>query len=94
MGLFSLVSFAQASLLWTCSDGVASIRRLLKIIGLFCKRALQKRYSAKETYDFREPTNRSHPIALIHHDRSHPIAAKSRNLEILFAKTTCFWKKT
>ena len=36
--------------------------RLLKIIGLLCKRALQKRlYSAKETYNFEEPTNRSHP---------------------------------
>ena len=43
--------------------GVASSSRLLKIIGLFCKRALQKRrYSAKETYNFKEPTNRSHPI--------------------------------
>jgi len=43
--------------------GVASISRLLKIIGLFCTRALQKRlYSAKETYNFEEPTNRSHPI--------------------------------
>jgi len=42
---------------------VASISRLLKIIGLFCKRALQKTlYSAEETYDFKEPTNRSHPI--------------------------------
>ena len=30
--------------------GVATISRLLKIIGLFCKRALSKRlYSAKET---------------------------------------------
>jgi len=39
------------------------ISRLLKILGLFCKRALQKRrYSAKETYDFKEPTNRSQPI--------------------------------
>ena len=47
----------------TCGYGVATISRLLKIIGLFCKRALQKRlYSAKETYDFKEPTNRSHPI--------------------------------
>jgi len=45
------------------SYGVATIGRLLKIIGLFCKRALQKRlYSAKETYDFKEPTNRSYPI--------------------------------
>ena len=44
--------------------GVAMISRPLKIIGLFCKRALKKRrYSAKETYNFKEPTNRSHPIA-------------------------------
>jgi len=43
--------------------GVATISRLLKITGLFCKRALSKRlYSAKETYNFKEPTNRSHPI--------------------------------
>jgi len=42
---------------------VATISTLLKIIGLFCKRALQNRlYSAKETYNFKEPTNRSHPI--------------------------------
>jgi len=42
---------------------VASISRLLKGTGLFCKRALLKRrYSARETYDFKEPTNRSHPI--------------------------------
>jgi len=45
--------------------GVATTSRLLKIIGLFCKRALWKRrYSAKETYNFKEPTNRSHPIAI------------------------------
>ena len=32
-----------------------------EIIVLFCKRALkQRRYSAKETYNFKEPTNRSH----------------------------------
>jgi len=44
--------------------GVATISRLLKIIGLFCKRALQKRrYSAKETHNFKELTNRSHPIS-------------------------------
>ena len=43
--------------------GVATRSRLLKIIGLSCKRALQKRlYSAKPTYTFKEPTNRSHPI--------------------------------
>ena len=39
--------------------------RLLKFIGLFGKRAQQKRiYSAKETYNWKEPTNRSHPIPL------------------------------
>ena len=52
---------------------MATISRLLKNLGLFCKRALQKRqYSAKETCDiqkrpviFKEPTNRSHPIVHI-----------------------------
>jgi len=45
------------------NNGLATISRLLKITGLFCKRALSKRtYSAKETYNFKEPTNRSHPI--------------------------------
>jgi len=44
------------------SYGVATISRLLKI-GLFCKRDLQKRpIFSKETYTFKEPTNRSHPI--------------------------------
>ena len=43
--------------------GVATISRRLKIKGIFCKRALLKRrYSAKETYNFKEPTNRNHPI--------------------------------
>ena len=43
--------------------GVATISRLLVIIGLFCKRALWKRrYSARETYDFEKPTNRSQLI--------------------------------
>jgi len=47
--------------MFTC--GVATISRLRKIIGLFCQRALYKRrYSAKETYKFKEPINRSHPI--------------------------------
>ena len=40
---------------------VATINRLLQIIGLFCKRALSKRrYSATENYNFKEPTNSSH----------------------------------
>jgi len=49
------------------SYGVAMTSRLLKIIGLFCKRAIWKRwYSAKETCNFKEPTNRSHPIHICH----------------------------
>ena len=43
--------------------GVATISRMLKNIGLFCKRDLQKRpIFCKETYIFKHPTNRSHPI--------------------------------
>jgi len=44
--------------------GVALVSRLLKIIGLFCKKDLEKRlYSAKETYNLKEPTNHGHPIS-------------------------------
>ena len=43
--------------------GVALVSRIDQIIGLFCKRGLEKRrYSAKETYNFIDPTDRSHPI--------------------------------
>ena len=43
--------------------GDVTISRLLRITGLFCKRALQKRlYSAKETCNLKVPTNRSHRI--------------------------------
>ena len=46
------------------------ISRLLKIIGLFCKKALQnRRYSSKETYHFQEPANRSHPIIVLNDRR-------------------------
>jgi len=43
----------------TCGYGVATVSRIDKIIGLFCKRAQSKkrRYSAKETYNFIDPTD-------------------------------------
>ena len=42
--------------------GVALVSRIDKIICLFCKRDLWKRqYSAKETYNSIDPTDRSHP---------------------------------
>jgi len=48
--------------------GVATISRLLKMIRLFCKRALWKRlYSAEGTDNSKEPTNRSHPIHINKH---------------------------
>jgi len=43
--------------------GVATISRLLQIIGLFCRiLSLLQSSFATETYNFKEPTNRSHPI--------------------------------
>ena len=43
--------------------GVATIDKLLKIIGLFCKRVLSKRRCpAQETYNIKEPTTCSHPM--------------------------------
>ena len=42
---------------------VATMSRLLEIVGFFCRiSSLQEGAVAKETYDFKEPTNRSHPI--------------------------------
>jgi len=45
--------------------GVATVSWIDNIIGLFCKRALEKRrHSAEETCISIEPTNRSHPVVL------------------------------
>jgi len=56
--------------LWCTTQPLLRNRRLLKITGLFCKRALQKRrYSAKETHDFEEPINRSH--TMVAYTRQH-----------------------
>jgi len=42
--------------------GVATVSRLLKIIGLFCRIPfLLQGFFVKETYNFKEPTDRSHP---------------------------------
>ena len=47
----------------TSEYGVAMISRLLKITGLLCRiQSLLQGYLAKETYNFKEPTNRSHHI--------------------------------
>jgi len=45
------------------SYGVASISRLLKIVGLFCRiSSLLYGSFAKETYNFKEPTSQSHLV--------------------------------
>ena len=50
--------------------GVATINRLLKIIGLFCRiYSLLQGSFAKETYTFKEHTNHSHPIACTHNQK-------------------------
>ena len=57
--------------------GVAMISRLLKIIGLLCRiSSLLLSSFAKEAYNFKEPTNRSHPINA-YFNRSHPIPQTS-----------------
>jgi len=50
---------------WYCVNiyGVATISRLPVIIGLFCRiQSLLYGSFAREAYNFKEPTNRSHPI--------------------------------
>ena len=45
--------------------GVATCSRLVKIIGLFCRiSSLLQGSFAKQTYNFKEPTNRSHRIQI------------------------------
>ena len=55
----------------SCVYGVATISRLLQIIGLSCRiSSLLKGFFAKETYTFKEPTNRSHQIVAQYVDPS------------------------
>ena len=50
--------------MFTFIHGLATITRLLIIIGFFCRiSSLLQGSFAKATYNFEEPTNRSHPIA-------------------------------
>jgi len=51
--------------------GVATISRLHKIAGLFCRiSSLLYGSLAKETCNFKEPTNRSHPIVESYDDKT------------------------
>jgi len=54
--------------------GVATSSRRFKIIGLFCRiSSLLQGSFVKETYHFKEPTTRSHPICASHVLNIHPI---------------------
>jgi len=70
--------------------GVVTIRRLLKIIGLFCRiSSLLQGSFAKESYNFKKPTNRSHPICL---QPPHSISSVAR--EGIFTWHDVFtWRK-
>jgi len=62
----SCVDYCKLSseLTFEISYGVATISRLLKMIGLFCRISSFLQVSfAKENYNFKEPTNRSHFIS-------------------------------
>ena len=51
----------------TAYYGVATISKLIKITVLFCRiSSLLWGSFTKETYDFKQPTNRSHPIIEAH----------------------------
>jgi len=63
MRVHSLIIFILLQMWCYARYGVATISRMLKNLGLFCKRALQKRpVFCKETCIFKHPTHRSHPI--------------------------------
>ena len=60
------ISTARETMTRESGCGVATIGRLVKIIGLFCRILFLLLGSiAKETYDFKESTNCSHPIGIM-----------------------------
>ena len=67
LGVYRVLEFLPYHLFIITRYGVATISRLLKIIGLFCRiSSLLYGSFAKEIYHFKEPTNRSHPISFWH----------------------------
>jgi len=59
-----------------CWYGAATISRLLKIIGLFCRiSSLLYGSFAKEIYKFKEPTSCSHPVCgcISHHQKRNSL---------------------
>ena len=68
--------------------GVATISRLLQIIGLFGKRDLEKRqYSAKETYNLKEPTS-----SAMSHTMGWLRLVGSLKLKVSFVENSLFYR--
>jgi len=73
---------------------MATCSRLLKIIGLLGKRALWKRrWSAKETYNCKEPTNRSHPTPRYYTHRTSVYISFSLAVALFLSKSYTVKKK-
>jgi len=73
--IFALAAYFYRYRAFDTIDWMALVSRIDKIIGLFCKKALQKRqYSAKETYNLIDPTYRSHPISICMYVCTHVFA--------------------
>jgi len=70
--------------------GVALVSRIDTIIGLFCKRALyNSHYSAKKTWNFVDPTSRSHPIVqrnTLYHTVLQFVALRHTRQDVRFAE--------
>ena len=72
--LFIVATPYVAALALCESRNIHTYRCIHQIIGLFCRiQSLLQGSFAKETYDFKEPTTRSHPIAALALCESHDI---------------------
>ena len=76
---------------YLCMYGEASISRLLTIIGLFCRiSSLLQGSFAKETHNFKELTNRSHPITNVCMGWLRLVG--SLQLQVSFAECRLFYR--
>jgi len=73
------------------SYGVASTSRLLKITGLFSRiSSLLQGSFTRETYNFKEPTNRSHPTVDASAQCRYPL--KSARIYLSAGESSHEWK--
>jgi len=68
--------------------GVATISRIDKMIGLFCRiSSLLKGFLAKETFNFIDPTDLSHPIWRYSKNESFAYAASKEKRKTILRNT-------